>query len=321
MLENMKYLNRKYKRFLKPVQLWDKGFSNLYIFWINLIVSHALTANSKGHNPSEMVIGDFYMQDDDVTFLKIVGQQQADILHRKEYHRNHDDPSSSIVSHSMSLDENDESIFRENTEIGDSEHKNKNKILSFDLWKGYITLLLSEDEDIKWRYNYNFISIHLFLALMRNNLIRIDGGTTIEKECYTMLNTAYDIHHASKMASPPPQIASSEKEREDRYARICNEIIVQGGKTTVKTPISWLDTTVQWEPYWNLVMSLPSSHPLLKIISSPSQSKTRIKAGDDIISPSRATPKFEDRDLDLKTHERLRKWWFQKPFFFNHTPL
>jgi hypothetical protein len=32
----------------------------------------------------------------------------------------------------------------------------------------------------------------------------------------------------------------------------------------------------------------------------------------------RPVHRFKENELNLKTQEQLRRWWFQRPFFFEH---
>ena len=311
MLEYMKYLHKRSKHFTKPIQFWHRGFSFIYVFWMNLVVSN------RKHSQEGRNINDYYKDPDDAIFLSILGQQHADALHKKEFQAIKD--ALFLVSR-KEIDDNadDDEYFKSKVQ---EESKEGPRIISkFNLWKSYYYLLSNKDDsNCKWRYNFNFVSIQVFLAFLKNKLIIVNmegEGANIHESCYTILNSAFDFYLQN---IPPPHIASSrDTSRDERYSEICdniNERISRRGRKD-ENP-KWLQD-LKWEKIWNLIGVLPESHPLYKIISPPKATTTATIKKIKSKKMDAVQNKMSEHDLDMKTQERLYQWWFQRPFFYSH---
>ena len=302
MLEYMKYLNKKSRHYTRPIQLWYKGFSFLYLFWMNLVVSNR-KRSQEGRN-----VNDYYKDSDDAIFLLILGQQQANALHKREFQNIKD---ALFLGSREEVDDDDE-YFKSKIQ---EEPKEGPRILSqFNLWKSYYSLLSNKDDsNCKWRYNFNFLSVQVFLAFLKNKLINVNMDNEevhIHESCYTLLNSAFDYY----LQNSPPQASRNSNSRDGRYSVICDRIKEGMAVKAKDENPQWLQD-LKWEKNWNLVGVLPASHPLHQIISPPTTSsvkKSKSKKRDMVQN------KMSERDLDMKTQERLYQWWFQRPFFYNH---
>lgn len=317
MLENLKLLNQKSKRFMKTIKLWTKGgFSQVYFFWINLILL-SRKASSPTKEQQHALLKELYTDADDAMFALLIGQQQADSLHRLEFEKNY--TAKDIVKkvqNTKSLDEEEALLGTSGSEeIAIDQNISKNH----EQWKLYLSLV-SQDRP-SCRSNYKFLSIKLFMVLLKHKLIiTTTTGNTIlidaSSPCYHFLDTAFEIYN-KKQGSSPPKPLGSYLQREERYATICTHIL-KGVKTVdhnegaAKKP-GW---DLKWEAYWNLQTVLPSEHPLYNLILPPPIASTKKKDKASLSIPRDEGAKVvpNNHSLNLKTKERLYQWWLHRPF-------
>jgi len=183
-----------------------------------------------------------------------------------------------------------------------------------DQWKLYL-MLVSQDKPA-CMCNYKFVSIKLFMALLRDHLITITADNKIDESsiCYSYLDSAFELYTHKKDSSKA--IAKSESAtREERYAAICKKISKVLVKTGVKKQASkWVTEGLKWEAYANLQTVLPPAHPLFKVLL-PQNGGAAASAKISRAQPSTgAAVEINHHSLNLKTKERLYQWWLHRPF-------
>ena len=172
-------------------------------------------------------------------------------------------------------------------------------------------MLVSQDKPA-CMCNYKFISIKIFMALLRDHLITITAGNLIDESsiCFTYLDSAFELYTHKKDSLKA--IAKSESTtREERYAAICKKIskvLVKIDDEGVKP--KWVTEGLKWEAYANLQAVLPPVHPLYKVILPQSGAASSAKISRAL--PSAVEPNYHT--LNLKTKERLYQWWVHRPF-------
>jgi hypothetical protein len=190
------------------------------------------------------------------------------------------------------------------------EKKTRNMIPIF--WKSYFTLCRSTRTDIKWRDNYKFSSIKVFIALFQKKLINIET-IDIDASCYSMLDSAFDIYSQNK--SKPLLVVDScfteANRRAERYATIYNVMVIEIDKIKVQRTET-LD--IKWEPYWNLLKVIPKEHPLYNILIHQSNPIKKIMQTPLVIHDFEE-PSINDVELNSKTKSRLIQWWTHQSFF------
>ena len=296
MLDNLKLLHQKHKRFMKPIQLWKKGgFYQVYLFWINLTLSKKMPQMK-----SEVTsFNDYYSDADDATFAILLGQPQSDLLHKIEFQTNHaakdilkqiQEKSSMLIS-----EEDVQDAYQSPPEV---EYNDLH-----EYWKSYL------HQVTEWKYNYKFLSIKLFLSLVKNKLLSLN---TPYSSSPPFLETAFGMYTTNSSKQDQPLLLPNE--RDNRYAVICKtisaglEVTQSAEKNKIKK--SWIND-VKWEPYWNLFAVLPHDHPLFKILLPPPPPVTSTKKKE-ILSPPPIP--LNNQLLNLKTKERLFQWWLHRPF-------
>ena len=164
MLEKMKQINAKSKRFAKAIRLWNQGFSKLYLFWIDL----TLSISEDNEKLKQSNFDTFYNDKDDNAFLLLVGQRQSDLLYKMEVRP--------IILCKIEDEEEDE--YMDVPEEKPAEYVPH-------MWKKYLSLCRGKGTN-KWKDNYMFLSIKVFISLFRNNPL-------IDEESYMILGSAFDL--------------------------------------------------------------------------------------------------------------------------------
>lgn len=204
MLECLKWLKKKYKVLGTPVKLWEEGFSKLYLFWMDLIIGMKLEG---GTSSSLSSWEEVYKEEDDNHFVLLLGQPQAELLHKMEYSLSHLHPGPSSrgkeVLPSHDDDDLDEGLLSEEDILEGCCHSTTSPVQQsvhslgiltcstvppndLFLWKAYLQLASCSGHQQpgscpSWQYNYSFISIRLFQALYRKGFISIPRPFTLSQ--------------------------------------------------------------------------------------------------------------------------------------------
>lgn len=287
----------KQNKDLRPIiPLWKSGFDQVYLFWINLIISNACIR--KQDFAPKITLDSFYTEEDDTHFILLVGQSQANLLHRMQFQLNHslEDLLRTIPKDS---DPDDMTLCDGSKPVPDKA------AVEFPLWKSYLLLAnggeltASSSMQRRWSNNYRFVSIKLFKALRSHNLL---------SQCYTLLDSAFDKIHAIKDIEK----TESTDPRHENFRSLCEEIskgfLRPGqGKQEGSSEIRY-----SWDPYWNLTAFLPVDEPLMQFYhsNSPAPSQARLQG-----AVTEKTKIWTDAELDAKTKERLSYWWHRQPWY------
>lgn len=298
MLEKIRCAAKQNKDLKPLLHLWKIGFDQVYIFWISLVISSVQQASA-----DKIALDTLYTEEDDTHFILLVGQPQATLLHKMQFHSNH---SSHDLLHSIAHDSVKEGENYDDLEVTYAKKpKHSASAVDFQLWKNYLFLASGGEAPRRWSNNYRFVSIKLFKALQ----------VVSKDSCYSLMDQAFD-----KIRAAVPASRSDLDVRRQKYHSLCEEIEtgLTAGDHSSKVKKK-AEGSYSWDPYWNLTALLPENDPLMKIYrSGPSNvPPAALKVDGVMIKPVTAKNKtLTDDELDGQTMQRLRYWWLQRPW--NH---
>jgi hypothetical protein len=299
MLDTLKELQKEYKELRPIVHFWTSGFDRVYLFWINLQIENASAPLPT--TEAQTWLSTYYTPEDDIHFVLLVGQPQAGILHKMQYHLNHSGDDL------LRLPTTTEDAAREEEEedysYEPSSMQGQQTEVQQQLWKDYLVAVSGGGGVHKtWKHNYRFFSIKLFRAMHTSKIAYAD--------VHQILDSAFETCNTSSKDIVAP-LHSVIQQRSERYTAICKQIAKDmtaplKPKGHGKHVAAWAGK-IHWEPYWNLMSILRQDHPLVKLLLRKRSPPPKQKA--QIVRKGDASAAMDNSLLDAKTKDRLYQWW------------